>query len=55
MLIRVRLAPLKYSSGTLGHELRLRSIGLYGQEAIPQVRRLLTEAPERTERAAVAP
>jgi len=36
---------LKYSAGTLGHELLLRSIELYGREVIPQVRRLLAEAP----------
>jgi probable LLM family oxidoreductase len=35
---------LKYSAGTLGHELLLRSIELYGREVIPRVRRLLTEA-----------
>jgi probable LLM family oxidoreductase len=32
---------LKYSAGTLGHEIMLRSIELYGQEVMPQVRRLL--------------
>ena len=36
---------LKYSAGTLGHELLLRSIELYGREVIPQVRRLLADAP----------
>jgi len=36
---------LKYSAGTLGHELLLRSIELYGREVIPLVRRLLAEAP----------
>ena len=36
---------LKYSAGTLGHELLLQSIELYGREVIPQVRRLLAEAP----------
>jgi probable LLM family oxidoreductase len=36
---------LKYSAGTLGHELLLRSIELYGREVIPRVRRLLAEAP----------
>jgi len=35
---------LKYSAGTLGHELLLRSIELYGREVIPRVRRLLAEA-----------
>jgi probable LLM family oxidoreductase len=34
---------LKYSNGTLRHELLLRSIELYGQEVIPRVRRLLAE------------
>jgi alkanesulfonate monooxygenase SsuD/methylene tetrahydromethanopterin reductase-like flavin-dependent oxidoreductase (luciferase family) len=32
---------LKYSAGTLRHELLLRSIELYGHEVIPRVRRLL--------------
>jgi probable LLM family oxidoreductase len=32
---------LKYSAGTLGHELMLRSIELYGREVIPQVRQEL--------------
>jgi probable LLM family oxidoreductase len=36
---------LKYSAGTLGHELLLRSIELHGREVIPRVRRLLAEAP----------
>ncbi|HEU5040463.1 MAG TPA: LLM class flavin-dependent oxidoreductase [Gemmatimonadales bacterium] len=36
---------LKYSNGTLPHELMLRSIELYGREVIPEVRRLLAEAP----------
>jgi probable LLM family oxidoreductase len=35
---------LKYSAGTLRHELLLRSIELYGREVIPRVRRLLAEA-----------
>jgi hypothetical protein len=35
---------LKYSAGTLGHELLLRSIGLYGREVIPRVRQLLANA-----------
>ena len=34
---------LKYSNGTLRHELMLRSIELYGHEVIPRVRRLLAE------------
>ena len=34
---------LKYSAGTLRHELMLRSIELYGREVIPRVRRLLAE------------
>ncbi|MFL5403147.1 MAG: LLM class flavin-dependent oxidoreductase, partial [Gemmatimonadales bacterium] len=34
---------LKYSAGTLGHELLLRSIELYGREVIPQVRQLIRE------------
>jgi alkanesulfonate monooxygenase SsuD/methylene tetrahydromethanopterin reductase-like flavin-dependent oxidoreductase (luciferase family) len=33
---------LKYSAGTLGHGLMLRSIELYGREVIPRVRHLLT-------------
>ena len=36
---------LKYSAGTLRHELMLRSVELYGREVIPRVRRLLAEAP----------
>jgi probable LLM family oxidoreductase len=32
---------LKYSAGTLRHELMLKSIELYGREVIPRVRRLL--------------
>jgi len=36
---------LKYSNGTLRHELMLRSIELYGREVIPRVRRLLADAP----------
>ncbi len=32
---------LKYSAGTLGHELMLRSIELYGREVMPRVRELL--------------
>ena len=34
---------LKYSNGTLPHELMLRSIELYGREVIPRVRELLAE------------
>jgi probable LLM family oxidoreductase len=34
---------LKYSAGTLRHELMLRSIELYGREVIPRVRRMLAE------------
>src|SRR5215210_5963430 len=36
---------LKYSNGTLRHELMLRTIELYGGEVIQRVRRLLAEAP----------
>jgi alkanesulfonate monooxygenase SsuD/methylene tetrahydromethanopterin reductase-like flavin-dependent oxidoreductase (luciferase family) len=36
---------LKYSAGTLGHELMLRSIELYGREVMPRVRRLVAQAP----------
>jgi probable LLM family oxidoreductase len=36
---------LKYSNGTLPHELLLRSIELYGREVIPRVRQLLADAP----------
>jgi probable LLM family oxidoreductase len=32
---------LKYSAGTLGHEIMLRSIELYGREVIPRVRQLI--------------
>jgi probable LLM family oxidoreductase len=40
---------LKYSAGTLGHELLLRSIELYGREVMPRVRQLLSEGPVRAE------
>ena len=36
---------MKYSSGFLGHEALMRSIGLYGREVVPRVRDLLTSAP----------
>jgi alkanesulfonate monooxygenase SsuD/methylene tetrahydromethanopterin reductase-like flavin-dependent oxidoreductase (luciferase family) len=36
---------LKYSAGTLRHELMLRSIELYGTEVIPRVRQLAEAAP----------
>ncbi|HEX2251307.1 MAG TPA: LLM class flavin-dependent oxidoreductase, partial [Gemmatimonadales bacterium] len=36
---------LKYSAGTVGHELMLRSIELYGRDVIPRVRQLLSETP----------
>lgn len=36
---------LKYSAGTLPHELMMRSIELYGTEVIPQVRELLASSP----------
>ncbi len=45
---------LKYSAGTLGHELLLRSIALYGREVIPRVRRLLAEAASVLAEAGVA-
>lgn len=35
---------MKYSAGTLSHELMLRSIRLYGTEVIPRVRTLLASA-----------
>ena len=38
---------LKYSAGTLSHELMLRSIELYGREVIPRVRELV-QAGRRT-------
>jgi probable LLM family oxidoreductase len=37
---------LKYSAGTLRHELMMRSIELYGREVIPRVRQLLGEASQ---------
>ena len=40
---------LKYSAGTLRHELMLRSIELYGREVIPRVRELVSDAPVRAE------
>jgi probable LLM family oxidoreductase len=45
---------LKYSAGTLGHELLLRSIELYGREVIPRVRQLVSEGPVRAEGKVVA-
>jgi probable LLM family oxidoreductase len=39
---------LKYSAGTLRHELMLESIELYGREVIPGVRQLLADAPTMT-------
>jgi probable LLM family oxidoreductase len=35
---------LKYSAGTLGHDVMLRSIELYGREVIPRVRELIDQA-----------
>src|SRR6476660_2843317 len=40
---------LKYSAGTLPHELMLRSIELYGREVMPRVRELLAESPKPSE------
>ena len=40
---------LKYSAGTLGHQLLLRSIELYGREVIPRVRQLVSEGAVRVE------
>ena len=37
---------LKYSNGTLRHDLMLRSIELYGREVIPRVRAMLADSPE---------
>ena len=38
---------IKYSAGTLSHDILMRSIALYGREVIPRVRALLAErAPE---------
>jgi alkanesulfonate monooxygenase SsuD/methylene tetrahydromethanopterin reductase-like flavin-dependent oxidoreductase (luciferase family) len=34
---------LKYSAGTLGHRLMLRSVELYGRQVIPRVRQLIAE------------
>ena len=45
---------LKYSAGTLGHELLLRSIELYGREVIPRVRQLLSQGAVRAEGRVVA-
>jgi len=36
---------LKYSAGSLPHELMMRSIELYGRDVIPRVRELLAETP----------
>jgi probable LLM family oxidoreductase len=40
---------LKYSAGTLRHELMVRGIELYGREVMPRVRRLLAETPALAE------
>jgi probable LLM family oxidoreductase len=45
---------LKYSAGTLRHELMLRSIELYGREVIPRVRELLAEATSERAAAGIA-
>ena len=45
---------LKYSAGTLAHELLLRSIELYGREVIPRVRELLSEERVKAERKVAA-
>jgi probable LLM family oxidoreductase len=45
---------LKYSAGTLGHEMMLRSIELYGREVIPKVRELLAEKTEHAGRGALS-
>jgi len=37
---------MKYSAGTLRHELMMRSIELYGRKVMPLVRQLLGESPE---------
>ena len=34
---------MKYSSGTLGHDVMMRSLALFGREVIPRVRTLLAE------------
>jgi alkanesulfonate monooxygenase SsuD/methylene tetrahydromethanopterin reductase-like flavin-dependent oxidoreductase (luciferase family) len=45
---------LKYSAGTLGHDLMLRSIELYGREVIPRVRQLVSERTASAEGAVAA-
>ena len=45
---------LKYSAGTLGHELMLRTIELYGREVIPRVRQLVSEQAANAEGKVVA-
>jgi probable LLM family oxidoreductase len=46
---------LKYSAGTLSHELMLRTIELYGREVMPRVRRLLGEPAGASAPADAAP
>jgi alkanesulfonate monooxygenase SsuD/methylene tetrahydromethanopterin reductase-like flavin-dependent oxidoreductase (luciferase family) len=41
---------LKYSAGSLPHELLMTSIELYGTKVIPRVRELLAEEPVATRR-----
>ncbi|WP_281885406.1 LLM class flavin-dependent oxidoreductase [Agromyces rhizosphaerae] len=43
--IGVSRFDLKYSNGTLGHELMLGSIERYGTEVVPRVRELLADPP----------
>jgi probable LLM family oxidoreductase len=45
---------LKYSAGTLGHELLLRSVELYGREVIPRVRQLVGQEPVLEEKRVAA-
>jgi alkanesulfonate monooxygenase SsuD/methylene tetrahydromethanopterin reductase-like flavin-dependent oxidoreductase (luciferase family) len=48
---------LKYSAGTLPHEIMLRSIELYGREVMSRVRQLINEGShsERSEESSIQP
>jgi hypothetical protein len=35
---------MKYSAGTLRHDLMMRSIELFGREVVPRVRQLMADA-----------
>ena len=46
---------IKYSAGTLAHEVLMRSIGLFGREVIPRVHAILEATPESAPESARMP